>query len=202
MIANTRPGQVQMALFHQGSLGTNPAICPPPTLSYKVILESRHCQCGQKWGAPCPAPISLSVPRPWLCSPGHSCCFRGMINHPSSSDWRNRLRAQVSCRSQAQFQPRDRRTPPVPIRSLKPPLPTSIAWGTFKIREAPRFHPLGFCFGGSGTPGCLYFHSPVILWAARVASHCPKAPVLPSEASQSLHPSLEAGPVVGHFHPD
>lgn len=147
-------------------------------------------------GGPCPAPMSLVVfPRALVL-------FQ-VDDHPSQlQGLGGQAEGAVSCRSQARYQPCNRRTPPVPIRGLKPPLHTSIAWGTFKIREAPRFRPLGFCFGGSGTPGCLYFHSPASLWAAGVARRCPKAPALLSEANQSLHPSPEAGPVVGHFPPD
>lgn len=116
------------------------------------------------------------VPRPRLCSPRHSRSLRQRTSHPSSRDSGAGQQGTAELQVTGPVPARNRGLPQVPGWSSKPPVHTRIAWGTFEITEAPRSHPSGFSFSGSGAAWLPVLSLPVIQWAARAASHCPKAP--------------------------
>lgn len=125
------------------------------------------------------------VPRPRLCSPRHSRSLRQRTSHPSSRDSGAGQQGTAELQVTGPVPARNRGLPQVPGWSSNPPVHTRVAWGTFEITEAPRSHPSGFSFSGFGAAWLAALSLPVIQWAARAASHGPKA--LPSRLRLTSH---------------
>lgn len=115
------------------------------------------------------------VPRPRLCSPRHSRSLRQRTSHPSSRDSGAGQQGTAELQVTGPVPARNRGLPQVPGSRSKPPVHTHVAWGAFEIRgtQVPPLR-IQFLRLWGRLAGCTF--TPVIQWAARVASHCPKAP--------------------------